>query len=160
MMNKKYAIIIIFILFFILTCCGDNSAAKEYTEYAEYENLNPDNSIKIDLIDVSSTALTMLIENESNEEIICGESFDINYFFEDNWYVYDISFTYDEEEEISDISFVDIAYPVKSGDSLEMKYSWEMLYGTLSSGRYRIVIPIRKANGKTDDYYSCEFEIK
>ncbi len=160
MMNKKYAIIIIFILFFILTCCGDNGAAKEYTEYAEYENLNPDNSIKIDLIEVSPTALTMVIENESNEEIICGESFDINYFFEDNWYVYDISFTYDEEKEISDITFVDIAYPVKSGDSLEMKYAWEMLYGILSSGRYRIVIPIRIANGKTDDYYSCEFEIK
>ena len=104
---------------------------------------------------VSSTGLTVVIENKSDIQCIFGEFFVLEKKIADSWYQVPIEIE-------GNYGFEDIGYELKSGESREWNTNWEWLYGSLDDGQYRIVKEISdfRDTGDYDKYYlAAEFTI-
>ncbi|MGI6707280.1 MAG: immunoglobulin-like domain-containing protein [Clostridia bacterium] len=122
-----------------------------------YETVNNLNGVTMTVKQgtVSSTQLTVIIENRSGSDCIFGEFFDLEKKINGVWHKLPVTFD-------GDYGFNSIGYDLPPEESREWTVDWEWLYGSLEAGEYRIVkdiLDFRDA-GDYDTYYlAAEFII-
>lgn len=113
--------------------------------------------IDIEIKDLTTTSMKIIIHDNNLNEIIYGEAFYIEKYVNGNWE--------NIKKTGENYGFNDMAYHVDNSGILEMKQDWTHIYKELPKGIYRIVknvffnsdIPI---NGEDQFYIWREFEIE
>ncbi len=124
-------------------------------EFIDNRELN--NIVDIEIKDLTSTSMTLIIHDNNPNRISYGSDFYIERYNNGSW---------DKVKETGEnYAFNDMAYYVDENGILEMNVNWTNMYGDLPKGTYRIVktvffdsdIPI-----DDNDYYYIwqEFEIE
>ncbi len=110
--------------------------------------------------DVTPTSLTMVFshsgEQIEEESLVYGSEYTIEVYKDGKWEA--LPYLPSEYER----AWTAIAYLIPQNGSSEQTVSWEMLYGTLETGRYRVVkeIMYTPRGGKQSTHlYYAEFEI-
>ncbi len=104
---------------------------------------------------VSSSGLTVAFENNSEKQCIYGEYFLLEKKINDKWYQVPVVID-------GNYGFDGIGYELASGKEGEWEVNWNWLYGSLDTGKYRIVKEILdfRNTGDYDKYYlAAEFII-
>lgn len=124
------------------------------------ENLMNKCSIKIDdLENVSMTikedtltnkGATVIITDTSDRNNIYGEGYQLEKEENGVWV---------EMKPKHDMTFISIGYSVNENHTLELKVNWDYHYGTLESGKYRILKDTSYAGEGTKHYITTEFVI-
>jgi uncharacterized protein YceK len=105
---------------------------------------------------VSSTGLTVILENNSDKQGIYGEEFWVEKKINGSWYQVPIAID-------GNYGFPSIGYDLASSAVKEWSVEWEWLYGSLDPGEYRIVKDILdfRKTGDYDEYFlTAEFTIE
>ncbi|GAE37212.1 immunoglobulin-like domain-containing protein [Halalkalibacter akibai] len=143
----------------VLAGCGSSSNNLKETDWEPtiYESVNTLDGVSMTIKEgtVSSTELTLILENNSDKQCIYGESYLLEKNIEGNWY--QVPVTLDGE-----YGFVDIGYELNSSDVKEWPVDWAWLYGSLNKGHYRIVkdiLDFREAGDYDHHYLTAEFII-
>jgi len=101
---------------------------------------------------LSSTGATVIITDLSGKDNVYGNAYRIDKKVNGEWTKL--------KPIIDSNAWNSIGYSVGKNNRLELEQNWELLYGKLNIGKYRIVkstsIPLEKEN----HYFSAEFEIK
>lgn len=92
---------------------------------------------------VTDTSLRYKLYNNSNENVYYGVAYEIEKYEEGTWKSFGV-----------EMSFIEIAYELEANSSKEESINWEVGYGKLEAGRYRL---IKDVMGET---VFDEFEIK
>jgi hypothetical protein len=124
------------------------------TQHETVNNFN-DVTMTIKKGTVSSTELTVALKNNSSSQCIYGEYFCLEKKINGRWY--QVPVTID-----GNYGFDSIGYNLDSGDDREWVINWHWLYGSLSTGEYRILKDISdfRGSGEYDIYYlAAEFTI-
>ncbi|SMP59232.1 immunoglobulin-like domain-containing protein [Anoxynatronum buryatiense] len=159
MKRNMNILVCVAISFILLVGCGKevNSNKISDMELTTYETVNnfTDVTMTIKEETVSTTGLTVVFENNSDNHVIYGEYFSLEEKSNNKWY--QVPVTID-----GDYGFNDIGYNLTSGENEEFIVDWEWLYGSLHAGEYRIVKDILdfRNTGDFDSYYvAAEFTI-
>ena len=106
---------------------------------------------------VSSTGLTIMIANRTNDTFTYGEFFSLEKNVNGNWAEVPVKV---EEN----YGFNDIGFNVEAKQIKEWQIHWEWLYGELTTGDYRIIKEVIKSNETTGTYsvypLAAEFVVK
>lgn len=126
-------------------------------EHTIYETVNNFDGVTITVKEgtASSTSLTVAFENNSSSQCIYGEYFWLEKKINGSWYQVPIVID-------GNYGFNDIGYDLASEEEREWTVDWDWLYGSLNTGKYRIVKDILdfRATGDYDKYYlAAEFTI-
>ena len=105
---------------------------------------------------VSSTGMTVVLENKTDKQITYGDPYSLEKNMDGKWF------------EVADIldgnyGFNDIGYGVEPLSTSEWEVDWEWLYGKLDKGKYRLVkyvLDFRQAGDFERYYLAVEFEIQ
>lgn len=131
------------------------SGCTETTDWepTKYEYVNDFDGVNMTIKEetVSSTGLTVVIENNSDIEFIYGEQFLLEKKIKGDWYQVPVI--------IEDYGFDDIAYALAPGGIGEWSTEWSWLYGSLDAGEYRIV-KIIAGSERTEDTNERTEDIK
>jgi len=124
----------------------------------EYETVNNLEGVTMTVKEgtVSSTGLTLTLENNSEKQCIYGEYFVLEKKLDGKWYEVPVAIE-------GNYGFDAIGYELNPGDRREWTVNWEWLYGSLEAGEYRIVKDILdfRETGDYDKYYlATEFAIE
>lgn len=134
-----------------------DSTEAAYWEPTIYNTVNNLNGIAMTIKGerASSTGLTLIFENNSDREFIYSEYFCLEKEINRKWYQVPIIID-------SKYGFNSVGHHLASRDGCELAINWEWLYGSLKTGKYRIVKDVQSltASGKNDAYYlAAEFSI-
>lgn len=113
-------------------------------------------SMTVEEESVSSTGLTVVLENNSDSQVIYSEDLLLEEKRSDSWYQVPVII---EEE----YGFQDIGYEVNPGEQDSLNIDWEWLYGDIDEGHYRIVKNVLDLRGTADfdeHQLTAEFEIE
>ncbi len=133
-------IILIGIVFFISKNIFQNNISSNVHLIENTVANNETNQVKEKLKNVSmyikentltKTNATIVIKDNNEEPLWYGKWFRIDKYNNGDWEMLPINEEY--------YVFFDLAYGVNKDGILEMKTSWEMIYGELEQGKYRIV---------------------
>lgn len=116
---------------------------------------NPVDAVTMDIVEgsLTNTRETIIITDLSGEDNTYGEYYRIDKLVDDTWY---------ELEDIvdGDVGWISIAYFVDDDNTLTMDIDWEKRYGSLSSGKYRIVKDFFNENQYDVKHVAAEFTIE
>ena len=85
----------------------------------------------MDIYEIGTSDITVLITNSSGEEFSYGEYFSLQKQIDGQWYTMPVR--------ADNIGFRDIAYILPNGKSASKTYNLD-IYGTLEPGLYRLVV--------------------
>ena len=85
----------------------------------------------MDIEEIGTSDITVLITNNSGEEFSYGEYFSLQKQIDGQWYTMPVR--------ADNIGFRDIAYILPNGKSASKTYNLD-IYGTLEPGLYRLVV--------------------
>ncbi|WP_261176872.1 immunoglobulin-like domain-containing protein [Anaerobacillus sp. CMMVII] len=159
----------------LLSGCGSNSNSAEGTkntvskvdsdqsaevidwEPTIYESVNNINGVTMIVKEgtVSSTGLTVTLENNSDKHCIYGEHFQLEKRIKGQWYQVPVALD-------GNYGFNDIGYELASSDVREWAVDWEWLYGSLDKGEYRMVkdiLDFRNTGNYDKHYLTVEFTV-
>jgi hypothetical protein len=155
---NRYLLFVVFIVLgaVILAGCGqsDDDVNLEPTDYTTVNNLEGV-MMTVQEETVSPTGLTVILENNSDQQCIYGEHYVLEKKVNQGWYQVPVVVE-------GDYGFVDIGYDLPPGAEEAWDVDWEWLYGSLETGEYRIVKDILdfRGTGDYDTYYlTAEFII-
>ncbi|KAB2335604.1 immunoglobulin-like domain-containing protein [Bacillus mesophilum] len=137
--------------------CNDEQKSEEADlEPTPYETVNNFQGVtmKIKEGSVSPTNLTVVFENNSDKQGLYGEGFVLEKKSENQWF--------GVPSNVDEYSIQDIGYDLEPETVQEWEAVWEILYGSLDEGEYRIVKEIMdfRETGDYDEYYlTAEFMI-
>lgn len=117
--------------------------------------------VSMSLTEVTPISATCILKNDSNTDLIYGESYIIQECRDDGEWYYRESASTDEYGHI--ISIPAIGYDLVSKTENTIEHNWNVIYGELLPGKYRIIKDFHEDNADKSvyEYYvSCEFEIK
>jgi hypothetical protein len=150
-MKKKIFIVLFIILIGLgLTGCGKNSGLAD-GEKSDIEVTNNDVTLSIKEGSLTNTSATLILANNSSEDISYGEPYEIEVKKNNEWYKID-----------AELNFIMPAYGLAVREAREIELDWQYSYGSLSNGEYRIIkgIDVLKENGKYETFYvAAEFTI-
>ncbi|MDX8366062.1 immunoglobulin-like domain-containing protein [Cytobacillus sp. IB215665] len=138
----------------LLSGCGITNSDWEPTLYETVNNVDGVTMVSLEET-VSSTGLTVALENTSDKEYIYGEYFSLEKNINGRWYQVPVSID-------GNYGFNDIGYILASSDVKEWTVDWSWLYGNLNTGEYRIVKGILdgRTAGEYDKYHlTAEFTV-
>ncbi|MFC0015071.1 MULTISPECIES: immunoglobulin-like domain-containing protein [Allobacillus] len=104
---------------------------------------------------ISTTGLTVIFENNSDEQGVYSEDFLLEEEVEGNWY--------EVPTIVDEYGFAEPGYELPPSKTEEFTVDWESLYGNLDSGNYRIIKSMANVRepGDYDDYYlAAQFTIE
>lgn len=150
-MNKKRVIIIVVSLLIIITI-GVLISLKPNSntplgEKSNIEITNEDVLLSIKQDTLTSTGVTIILENTSDNDITYGSDYEIEKYENNAWYKIDV-----------ELYFTSRAFNLASNDSVELNLSWKSSYGKLKPGKYRIIKNYNYTKS-TSLYTAVEFEI-
>lgn len=148
--------------FYVIVCNSIDNIKDIYV--AKYkESLNDKCSIKIDDLDgVSMTikegtltkeSATIIITDTSNRKNIYGTPYRIDKLENGFWKELEVVIK-------GNYGWNSIGYYVDKNNKLELDINWKWLYGTLESGKYRIVKDTSEQGEGTTHYITAEFVIE
>ena len=116
--------------------------------------------VSMSLTEITPISATCVLKNDSDTDLLYGESYIVQEYIDGEWY-YRKSASTDEYGHV--ITIPDIGYGLNSNSVSTIEHNWEVIYGELPPGKYRIIKDFFEHH--TDkpflEYYvSCEFEIK
>lgn len=97
-------------------------------EASQYEQPIFSNDIVLRVEQVTPTSMTLNIENLTNEDLIYGVDYELEYF-DDSWQQFDVG----------PIAVILIAKMLPAHGFVQEELEWSHTYGTLAPGKYRIV---------------------
>ena len=138
---------------------NNHQTIKDTTDMEQtiFESVNNFDGVTMTLKEetVSSTGLTLLLENASSNECVYGEWFRLEKKIEESWYRVPVATD-------GNYAFISIGYDLNPSERRKWEVDWEWIHGSLETGDYRIVkdiLDFRKA-GDFDKYYlAAEFTI-
>jgi hypothetical protein len=116
-------------------------------------NINNYNGVSMTLDDskLSDTGLTIIIRNETDEELTFGEDFYLEKKIFGSWY----KVLYKPSMIFQPVGWNSVGLIVKKQSTQTFEINWEWLYGNLRRGKYRI---IKKFITNYPDSYSLAVE--
>ena len=158
----KKIILFLTIISVVLVGCSkeqENYADWEPTTYETVNNLDGVAMIVKERV-VSSTKLTVILENSSYLHILYGDPYSLEKKIDGKWYQVPVL--------VGDDYYTTsgIGYELAPSHRHEIKINWDMLYGDLHKGDYRIVKDVldfssSRGQGTYNEYYlAAEFTIK
>jgi len=102
-----------------------------------------DNPIRMEIINVNNTGLSLIIINNTNERFLYGEPFSIERKENDRWF---------SLEYANECAFTMIGYTLKANERIERNYSWDYCYGKLPTGEYRIIKNFSHIRSNTENW--------
>lgn len=102
---------------------------------------------------IVDTKITVCINPSADEPVLFGEDYILEVKDGQKWYSLPVK---------DDIMFNSIGYGLKKGSSFQWSTDYEILYGKLPTGQYRIIkgFRIEQQQGSPREYYICaEFSI-
>jgi c-di-AMP phosphodiesterase-like protein len=146
---KNIAFILLLVLIAIIVWFAFNNENSKY-EKKEYPIDGVSMSIKEGTL--TNTGVTLILKNDSNIDVSYGNPYIIKIKKEDKW-----------QNIENDLHFNLPAFSLKSKTSKEISLNWEIGYGKLEKGEYRIIKNFDYEKGK-DRYESfsvyVEFSIE
>jgi hypothetical protein len=114
-------------------------------------------TMEVEESSVSGTGLTIVLTNNTDNEITYGSDFKLETMAEETWT--------DCEFIIENGAFTSEGYDIAPGKSDKQEVDWEWLYGTLNKGRYRITKGIALSTASDPEGYvgaeiTAEFNIQ
>lgn len=140
----------LFVLTFLLGC------GKEIDEQHAQEKLNMSNEVSLTIKEgtLSNTGASFILKNASIYDFSYGNPFRLETFLNSKWV---------NVEPIEDLNFTLPAYALKANESVTLKIDWQYGYGSLSSGKYRLVKEVTREfedDSREMYYVAAEFTIK
>jgi hypothetical protein len=152
-MKRCLCLLVFIALSLILT-----SGCAQITDWkpTEYDNINNFDGVNMTVKEetVSSTGITVVIENNSEVQCIYSEDFLLEKKIKGKWYQVPVI--------IESYGFNDIGYELTPGEKGEWSVDWTWLYGSLDAGEYRIVKSVLafRSTGDFDEYkLAADFNI-
>lgn len=127
---------------------GENNSAIE----DEFDTLL---GVNMNIAEVTNTNIKVEIINTTDKDMIFGEDYKLQQFIDGKWI--------DSNYIIDNWGFNAIAYMLTKDVPASWEHNWEWLYGTLSSGTYRMLKTVLVSNetGASDSYIiTADFNIK
>ena len=152
-MKMKLFVLLICMMFIFVGCSNEKEGVP-----TSHETVNNLEGITMHIKEgtVSSTGMTVVLENKTDKHISYGDPYTLEKNMDGKWF------------EVADIldgnyGFNDIGYKLPPSRANEWEVDWQWLYGKLDKGKYRLVkyvLDFRQA-GDFDRYYlAVEFEIQ
>ena len=127
---------------------GDSTETRDW-ESTQYDTVNNFDGVSMTVKEgsISPTKLTVIFENNSNKQGVYGEYFSLEKEIEGDWYQVPTI--------IDEYAFSDIGYELGPSEIEEFTIDWDSLYGSMDTGKYRIVKDISdfRGAGDYDKYY-------
>lgn len=143
---------------FILVGCSEGSEDKEAEwEETPYDTVNDVEGVILAYKEgtASVTDVTVIFENGTDKEYMYGEEFFIEKKVDDTWHQVPVA--------LIDYGFIGIGYPLSPSSEAEKVYDWEVVYGELPAGTYRIVTSVIETTdegGVADYHLAAEFMLE
>ncbi len=164
-MSKRKYLIILFILEIIILVPGcsnkqettlnkGNQSPLKVKHESPYNMINSEVTLKIQEGSVSKNHLTIILTNNSTQNISYGTSYWLEIKKEEKWYIL---------ETIKELVFTSPSLGLKPKESKEMKIYWEHAYGELEPGIYRVIKGFSYESGdifEEDSYIAAEFIVE
>jgi len=160
-MKKILSLILIGIMCLTLIGCGK---ANELTllEKSEYYITDDYVSFKIKEEGLTKEKATFILENHVEADYTYGNPYSLEKEKDGIWY---------EIEPINDMNFNMVGFDLKANEKVEIEIDWEYHYGSLNTGKYRVVKDIVYGEYKKKEaacegifcatrYVAAEFTIK
>ncbi len=150
-----YASLVSFLLILIyrynITYKDSNDVIPQRTESTLV--LDDLSDVAMTIESVVDTKISVRINSSADEPVLFGEDYILEVKDGQKWYSLPVK---------DDIMFTSIGYGLKKGSSFQWSTDYEILYGKLSSGQYRIIKGFRNElqKGTPKEYFICaEFSI-
>ena len=111
-----------------LTGCGFNLNKFSIGEKSDVKIIDKGVSLVIKENTLTRTGVTLIMKNDSDNEVIYGEPYELEIRKDGEWH-----------KIMVEISFNDPAYILRSLEFNEIKINWENEYGKLVPGEYRVI---------------------
>ena len=142
--------------------CSKEQQSEADWQPTPYEMVNNLNGVAMIVKErvVSSTKITLILENSSKLPILYGEPYSLEKKIDGKWYQVPVLIGGDH------FAFDDIGYELPPSHRNEQEVNWDTLYGDLQKGEYRIVKGVldtrsSRGYGTYNEYYlAAEFTIK
>ena len=149
-MKKKILIGILCSFVLLITACNNNKL--DVDEVSNIVTSNEKVSLTIKEGSLSSTKATLILENNSTEDLGYSDSYEIEIKKDNDWYKINV-----------DIGFNEPLYIIEPNQSQELDINWENGYGSLTPGEYRIIkdVMLMDNDDTYEDFYiAAEFTIE
>ena len=149
-MKKKILIGLLCSFVLLITACNNNKL--DVDEVSNIVTSNGNVSLTIKEGTLTSTKATLILENNSTEDLGYSDSYEIEIKKDNDWYKINV-----------DIGFNEPLYIVESNQSQELDINWGNGYGSLTPGEYRIIKDVMLMNNDDtyeDFYIAAEFTIE
>ena len=149
-MKKKILIGLLCSFVLLITACNNNKL--DVDEVSNIVTSNEKVSLTIKEGSLSSTKATLILENNSTEDLGYSDSYEIEVKRDNDWYKINV-----------DIGFNEPLYIIEPNQSQELDINWENGYGSLTRGEYRIIKDVMLLNDDDtyeDFYIAAEFTIE
>lgn len=103
-----------------------------YTYFVNFDDV----TMTVEKGTITSTSLTVAFKNNSSSQCLYGEYFGLEKGINGIWYQVPVIID-------GNYGFNDIGYKLASKEESEWTVDWEWLYGSLNTGKYRIVKDIQ-----------------
>ncbi|TFE04030.1 immunoglobulin-like domain-containing protein [Jeotgalibacillus salarius] len=122
------------LIWVIVSACGSENANQANWDASEVNEVNNLAGVSMSVKEgsVSKASATVVIENESDSEVLYGKAYELEKKVEEEWYKVPIIFE-------GNYGFEAIGYTIAAGSSAEIEIEWDWLYGKLDKGEYRIL---------------------
>lgn len=136
---------------------SDDSAATSNWEPTIYDTINNFDEVTMNVKDgtVSTSGLTVIFENKSDKQGFYGQDFLLEKNINGKWYQVPITLK-------GELAIPMIAYDLAPSDVNEWTVDWDIIYGRLDAGEYRIVKEVHdfRKSGDYDKYQlAAEFTV-
>lgn len=145
-------------LILLAGCGSDRSTETNDWKPTRYEVVNNLDGVSMIVKEgtVSSTGLTVILENNSDQECTYGEFFVLEKKSNGDWYEVPVAID-------GNYGFTAIGYNIAPSELREWRGNWKKLYGRLNTGEYRIIKDILsfRQNWDYDEHIlTAEFTIR
>jgi len=157
-MKKKVFIFASIVSFFLILIYRDNINYKDKNDIVTERSestlvLNDINGVTMTVESVVDTKISVRINSSADEPVLFGEDYILEVKDGQKWFSLPVN---------DDVMFTSIAYELEKGSSFPWSTDFEILYGKLPAGHYRIIkgFNIKSQLEKHEEYYvSAEFWI-
>lgn len=157
-MKKKVFIFASIVTFFLILIYRDNINYKEKNDIVPKRSestlvLNDFSGVTMTVESVVDTKITVLINYSADDAVLFGANYILEVKDGQKWFSLPVN---------DDIMFTSIAYELEKGSSFPWSTDFEILYGKLPAGHYRIIkgFNIKSQLDTHEEYFvSAEFWI-